>query len=88
MLEVELPTPATMDLDWLDHPLVPASLKEAGLDHNQFVIVRLPYSIYCCYTMHKQLYVNYLATINIINFHMQIQSSVHLLRVQAMVPFL
>ena len=39
MLEAELPTPATVDLDWWDHPLVPASQMEAGLDHNQYVIV-------------------------------------------------
>ena len=45
MLEAELPTPATVDSEWWDHPLVPASLMEAGLVHNQFVIVRIPYSI-------------------------------------------
>ena len=39
MLEAELPSPATVDSDWWDHPLVPASLMEAGLDHNQFAIV-------------------------------------------------
>ena len=40
MLEAELPTPATVDSYWLDNPLVPASQMEAGLDHNQFAIVR------------------------------------------------
>ena len=41
MLEVELPTPAPVDLDWWDHPIVPASPMEAGLDPNQSAIVGL-----------------------------------------------
>ena len=41
MLEAELATPAIVDLDWWIIPLVPASPMEAGLDQNQFVIVRL-----------------------------------------------
>ena len=39
MLEVELPTPVTLDSDWWDHPLVPASLMEDGLDQNQSALV-------------------------------------------------
>ena len=39
MLEAELPTPATVDSEWLDYLLVSASLTEAGLDQNQFAIV-------------------------------------------------
>ena len=39
MLEVELPTPAIVDSGWYkDHPIVPASLMEAGLDQNQSVV--------------------------------------------------
>ena len=39
MLEAKLPTHVTMDSHWWDHPLVPASLMEDGLDQNQFVMV-------------------------------------------------
>ena len=38
-LEPELTTPATVDSDWWDYPLLPASLMEAGPDQHQFAIV-------------------------------------------------
>ena len=38
MLEAELPTPATVDTGCLDHLCVFASLMEAGLDQNHFVV--------------------------------------------------
>ena len=37
-LEAQPPTPAIVDTVCLDHPLVPASLMEAGLDQNQIVV--------------------------------------------------
>ena len=37
-LEAQLPTPAIVDTGYLDHPLVPASQMEFGLDQNQLVV--------------------------------------------------